>query len=48
MRAGKSILYIAALWRGAGGEQDWSNSEAPTSAEVEAVGEGEFEAKAAS
>src|SRR6185437_12387561 len=35
--ARKGILHVAVLWRSNGGESDGSNSDAPASAEVEAV-----------
>ena len=43
----KGILHVDVLWRSNGGESDGSDSDAPTSAEVEAVGKGEFEAEPA-
>ena len=47
LQARKGILHIDALWRSNGGESDGSDSDAPASAEVEAVGKGEFEAEPA-
>ena len=47
LQARKRILHIAVLWRSNGGESDGSDSDAPASAEVEAVGKGEFEAEPA-
>ena len=47
LRARKSILHIAVLWRSDGGKQDGSNSEAPASAEVDAVSEGQFATESA-
>ena len=47
LQARKGILHIAVLWRSNGGESDGSDSDAPASAEVEAVGKGEFEAEPA-
>ena len=42
LQARKSILRVVVLWRSDGGKQDGSNSEAPASAEVDAVSEGQF------
>jgi len=42
LQARKSILHIAVLWRRVGGKSDGSNSDAPASAEVDAMGEGQF------
>ena len=47
LQARKSILPFILLGRSDGGKQDSSNSEVPASAEVDAVREGEFEAKTA-
>jgi hypothetical protein len=40
----KRVILLVAGWRRLGGKSDGSNSEAPASTEVDAVGEGEFEA----
>jgi len=42
LQARKGILHIAVLWRRVGGKSDGSNSDAPASAEVDAMGEGQF------
>ncbi len=42
LQARKSILRIAVLWRSNGGKSDGSDSDAPASADVDAVGEGQF------
>jgi hypothetical protein len=47
LQARKGILHIAVLWRRVGGKSDGSNSDATASAEVDAVGEGQFVAKPA-
>ena len=44
LQARKRVFRLA---RGAGGKSDGSNSDPPASAEVDAVGEGEFEAEPA-
>ena len=47
LQARKRVLPVTVLWRRAGGKSDGSNSDAPASAEVDAVGEGQFQAKPA-
>ena len=49
LQAGKGNLHIAVLWRRVGGKSDGSNFDSPasTSAKVDAVAEGEFEAEPA-
>ena len=47
LQARKRVLRVAVLWRRVGGKSDGSNSDAPASAEVDAVGEGQFEAEPA-
>ena len=47
MQARKIILDIAVLWSRIGGESDGSNSQAPASAKVDAVGECKLEAEPA-
>jgi hypothetical protein len=47
LQARKGILHIAVLWCRVGGKSDGSNFEAPASAEVNAVNEGQFVAKSA-
>src|SRR6267378_7661579 len=46
-RTRKRVLPVTVLWRRVGGKSDGSNSDAPAPAEVDAVGEGEFEAEPA-
>src|SRR5664279_6635894 len=46
-RTRKRVLRVAALWRRVGGESDGSNSDAPASADVDAVGEGQLLAQPA-
>jgi transposase len=45
--ARKRVFSFAVMWRRAGGEWGGSNFDATASAEVDAVGEGEFEAEPA-
>jgi hypothetical protein len=47
LQAGKGNLHIAVLWRRVGGKSDGSNFDSPTStsAKVDAVAQGEFEAE---
>src|SRR5450755_1394752 len=46
-RTRKRVLPVTVLWRRVGGKSDGSNSDAPTSAEVDAVGEGQLLAEPA-
>src|SRR5258705_12776037 len=46
-RTRKSVLPVTVQWRRVGGKSDGSNSDAPASAKVYAVAEGEFEAEPA-
>src|SRR5450631_2460840 len=46
-RTRKRISHVTVLWRRVGSKSDWSNSEAPASAEVDAMSEGQFVAESA-
>src|SRR5260370_42273030 len=41
-RTRKRVLHVTVLWRSVGGKSDGSNSDAPASAKVDAVGESQF------